>query len=413
VTDNARTPLGPLPPEAPFDEVEQASLGEDVDIDDEARRKILTIHRDLTHLDHYALLAVDRAADRKAIKRAYFDAAALFHPDRYFRKRLGSFKPRLETIFSRITVAHETLSDPDRRAEYDVYLRARERTQSIENALSDAFVEAERVRTAVEREAGVEPEKAPALNDVPQGSQPLLSNVQAPSVDTTVRRDAFARRLLGGRARTSGESPSPSRPPDTLPALLSTADAMALLKQRYEQRVAAVRLAHARQYVARGEASLASGDAVSAANALRVAVGLTPGNADLERRALDAQSRAEALLRDAYSKQAGYEEKTGQFAEAARSWTRVCEIASDDAEAHERAATALAQARGDLKEAVRLARRACSLDPNNARRRVALVNVYIAAGLTENARQEIQTALQLSPSDGTMLAMMKRLGVSG
>ena len=74
---------------------------------------------------------------------------------------------------------------------------------------------------------------------------------------------------------------------------------MEALKQRYEQRVATVRLAHARQYVARGEASLASGDAVSAANALRVAVGLTPGNANLERMAFDAQGRAEALLRDA------------------------------------------------------------------------------------------------------------------
>jgi curved DNA-binding protein CbpA len=371
------------------------------------------LYRDLSHLDHYALLAVDRTADRKAIKRAYFDAAALFHPDRYFRKRLGSFKPRLEAIFSRITVAHETLSDPDKRAEYDLYLRARERTRTIENALSDAIVEAERVRTAVEREAGVEPEEAPTRNDVPQGPQPLVPTVPPPIVNTTVRRDAFARRLLGGRARASNEPPSPSRAPNSSPGPLSTVDAMALLKQRYEQRVATVRLAHARQYVARGEASLASGDAVSAANALRVAVGLTPGNADLERRALDAQGRAEALLRDAYSKQAGYEEKTGQFAEAARSWARVCDIASGDAEAHERAATALAQAGGDLNEAMRLARRACFLDPNNAYRRVALVNVYIAAGLTENARQEIQTALQLSPSDGTILAMMKRLGVSG
>ena len=45
-------------------------------------------------LDHYALLGVARSADRKALKRAYFDLAARFHPDKYFRKKLGSYKLR-------------------------------------------------------------------------------------------------------------------------------------------------------------------------------------------------------------------------------------------------------------------------------------------------------------------------------
>lgn len=413
MTDSAHTLNSLLPAHGLADEVEQAALSEEVDIDETARRKILAIHRDLARLDHYALLGVDRTADRKAIKSAYYDAAALFHPDCYFRKRLGSFKPRLEGIFSRITVAHDTLSDSDKREEYDAYLRTRDRARSIETALSDAAVEAERVQSVVLREAGMEVQEAPPGAGVSRGPALQESNAPGPTVDATVRRDAFARRLLGGRGRSSSQPPTPPQAAVSPPALLSTAEAMAHLKQRYEQRVATVRLAHARQYVARGEASLASGDAVSAANALRVAVGLTPGNADLERKAVDAQGRAEALLRDAYARQAGYEEKTGQFAEAARSWARICEIASGDAEAHERTATALAKAGGDLREAVRYAERACLLDPNDAHRRMALVNVYIAAGLTDKAQQEVATALQLSPSDGTILAMMKRLGVSG
>ncbi len=75
---------------------------------------------------------------------------------------------------------------------------------------------------------------------------------------------------------------------------------------------------------------------------------------------------------------------------------RVCEIAGSDADAHERAAMALAKAGGDASDIVRLARRASSLDPKNAVRRVALASVYIAAGLTENARHEIETALSFS-----------------
>jgi curved DNA-binding protein CbpA len=413
VSDGARTSTASDRADASFDDGEEAALAEDVDIDPDARRRILAIYRDLSQLDHYALLAVDRSADRKAIKRAYFDAAALFHPDRYFRKRLGSFKPRLEAIFSRITVAHDTLSDADKRGEYDSYLHTRERTRTIENALSNAAVEAERARASADREAAVEIAEAPISDEGPRGSEIPVAGAPPPTVDATARRDAFARRLLGGRMRASSQPPGSARQSAPSQPSLSTAEAMALIKQRYEQRVATARLKHARHYVARGEASLASGDAVSAANALRVAVGLNPGDAELERKAHDAQAGAEALLREAYVRQAGYEEKTGQYAEAARSWMRVCEFANDDADAHERAASALVQAGGDLSAALRLARHACSLDPKIAHRRVTLANVYIAAGFTEKARQEIETALQLSPSDGTILAMMKRLGVSG
>ncbi len=242
--------------------------------------RILAVHGQLKDTDHYALLGVERTADIKAIKRAYFDAAALFHPDRYFRKRLGSFKPRLEAIFSRITVALETLSDPDKRGEYDAYVGARERTRAIESLLSSAAVEAERIQTVALREAAIELQEAPIADALSHGPPQTPPSVAPPIVGASGRRDAFARRLLGGRTRTSTQPPTQSKTADSSPRPLSTADAMEALKQRYEQRVATVRLAHARQYVARGEASLASGDAVSAANALRVAVGLTPGNAE-------------------------------------------------------------------------------------------------------------------------------------
>ena len=47
------------------------------------------VHREIQQLDHYALLGVDPKADKKAIKRAYYELAAVFHPDQYFRKTPG------------------------------------------------------------------------------------------------------------------------------------------------------------------------------------------------------------------------------------------------------------------------------------------------------------------------------------
>lgn len=95
---------------------------EEVDIDEERRNWILDVHGRLDRLSHYDLLGVRRDADAKAIKRAYFGLAATVHPDRYFKKRLGSYKPKLEAIFARVTVAFDTLRDAEARARYDATL---------------------------------------------------------------------------------------------------------------------------------------------------------------------------------------------------------------------------------------------------------------------------------------------------
>lgn len=59
----------------------------------------------------------------KTIKRAYYAQAKLHHPDRFFSKDVGALRPKIEAIFAAMTTALETLVDPERRAEYDAYLR--------------------------------------------------------------------------------------------------------------------------------------------------------------------------------------------------------------------------------------------------------------------------------------------------
>jgi curved DNA-binding protein CbpA len=95
---------------------------EDVDIDADMRRYVLDVSGRLDAIDHYQLLEVPRDADPRALKRAYFRLAGLLHPDRFFGKRLGSYKGPLLTIFARVTLAYETLASRTRRAEYDATL---------------------------------------------------------------------------------------------------------------------------------------------------------------------------------------------------------------------------------------------------------------------------------------------------
>src|SRR5262245_16394634 len=101
-----------------------AGADEHVDLDDERRAYPTDVHGRPDRLNHSELLGVARDADKKAIKRAYFQLAATIHPDRYFGKRLGSYKPKMETVFARMTAAFETLSDKDKRVAYDAKLGA-------------------------------------------------------------------------------------------------------------------------------------------------------------------------------------------------------------------------------------------------------------------------------------------------
>ncbi|MGH7437781.1 MAG: DnaJ domain-containing protein [Polyangiaceae bacterium] len=98
---------------------------EEVDIDPALRRYVTDACARLDTIDHYTLLEVPRTAKERDIKRAYLRLVGRLHPDRFFRKRLGSYKPGLQRLFTQITTAHDVLTTPELRAEYDEELSRR------------------------------------------------------------------------------------------------------------------------------------------------------------------------------------------------------------------------------------------------------------------------------------------------
>jgi hypothetical protein len=72
-------------------------------------------------LDYYEVLQVSRRADADTIRRVYHALAQRYHPD---NKETGS-----DHRFRQLMVAHKVLSDPERRAAYDVQLALEDKTR--------------------------------------------------------------------------------------------------------------------------------------------------------------------------------------------------------------------------------------------------------------------------------------------
>ena len=89
----------------------------------QAVRTAVFAERDrLKDASHYAILGVATNASPAEVKTAWFAAAKKFHSDAFSGLDLGSARRVAEDLFTRVNEANTVLSDPHRRAEYDIYL---------------------------------------------------------------------------------------------------------------------------------------------------------------------------------------------------------------------------------------------------------------------------------------------------
>ncbi len=374
-------------------------LEEEADLPPEQKKRILDFFYRLDDLDHYTLLGITKEADKKGVKRSYFELAALFHPDRYYKKQLGSFKPKMEALFNRITEAHDTLVDAAKRADYDAYLAEVATTRGMEAMLERAMAESARVAAEAVASVPPPPESAPRP---PTPSGPSAEEIQR-------RKEALARRLMGGKGPTASR-PSAMEASAPPPRVQSTAEAMDALKRRYHDRLESATQAHAARYVSAAEDALAKNDLVAASTAFGIATKFAPDDQALAIRAQEVKNLADKTLADSYLKQAIYEEKQGHWFEASKSWLKVARL-RNDAESHERSANAIwRSADGDLREAAEHAKMAITLDPSNIANHITLVEVYLKAGLGSSARRAAEAAQKLDATHAGVTALLKRMG---
>jgi tetratricopeptide (TPR) repeat protein len=61
---------------------------------------------------------VKPGATPKEVRDAFYEISRRMHPDRFFKKNIGSFRARIEHVYRKLSAAHETLTDDTKRAAY-------------------------------------------------------------------------------------------------------------------------------------------------------------------------------------------------------------------------------------------------------------------------------------------------------
>ncbi|OGD23237.1 MAG: hypothetical protein A2Y70_06220 [Candidatus Aminicenantes bacterium RBG_13_64_14] len=100
---------------------------------------VLAFRDTLPSMTFYQILDIPPTAAEEDVKKAYFQMARRFHPDRFERKLVADHKDQIDAVFDAITNAYRTLSNKEARRVYD----AKSGSAAIQEDVQNSFRKAE------------------------------------------------------------------------------------------------------------------------------------------------------------------------------------------------------------------------------------------------------------------------------
>lgn len=130
--------------------------------------------------DYYEILEITKQATANEIKTAYYQLAKKYHPDRYRQPEYSDLRSQLETLFSKITQAYDTLREPASRATYEEKMkRAPKSAPAIEARMPS--VPATRLSEGIRIEAQSQMVRPPRRGSTKPLSQPDKPSATPPT----------------------------------------------------------------------------------------------------------------------------------------------------------------------------------------------------------------------------------------
>jgi tetratricopeptide (TPR) repeat protein len=418
------TPAKPLKPAAPVPTFPslypESELAEEAALSPERKRQLLDWYHGADLLTHYELFGLPNDATKKEIKDGYFEVVRVFHPDRYFGKKLGSFKSKLERTFQRLTEAHDILSRPKAREEYDLQISRKSALSEEKQSQRDEI--AARIADYFEQLHSRPTLDAVAAETKLDSSPPLSDRTTSPGPSTPAQPAASPQPPPATRRRSSPRPPPGSNPPTskrtTRPPPGGSDDTR---RQEFAKKLAGGRApsdppvaerntsnSNVKRYLAMADEALANDDPLAAANALKLALHLEPDAPHIALRLASAEKAAAVKMAPHNLTLARNAEAKRHYEAAAELYAKVG-LGKPSAEVFERAASCLLLVKKDLRRAADLAKQATTLDPNRVDLRMLLAKIYEEANMKQSALNELERATKLAPQDASIKEMMRRL----
>jgi len=82
--------------------------------------EVAALHEKIGEMSYYQILGINKQASEEDIKKAYFQLARKYHPDRFDRSTPASDRAKIEDVFDKITKAYHTLTSRELRKVYDI-----------------------------------------------------------------------------------------------------------------------------------------------------------------------------------------------------------------------------------------------------------------------------------------------------
>ena len=349
---------GPESTEAGF----EGELAPNLDISVDAQREILVFEAGLNR-SYWETLGVALDADEREIKRAYFKLSRKFHPDRYYRRNIGDFGPRLDRIFKRLVEACELLSDPTTRAE-------------------------------LQRSMGQLPPP-----DAPPGSDAAGEEGNAETAAKSADREHASSSETPGASDSTGAAITKRQRQQKV---------LDRLRRHFQipERVLIDRRFQASQFYKSAMVALHRKSVIEAESSVRLAIAFDPWNPEYKQGFSEVLAQAHQLRAEALLERASLD--GASQAEALRLYEEALHYRPCDPEIHDKAARLAVELR-ELDKAREYAESACEVDPGESRYHCTLGRVLRSAGLVDKAREALDEALRLDPQNQEVRSELAQL----
>lgn len=377
------------------------------DLTDDERAAIDSLWARRLTSTHYQLLGVPRAAERKAIRDAYFALSRRFHPDVFFKRNLGEYRSRIDEVFRMLTRAYDVLSNAKQRAGYDLHLESLESTPpppptdrppappSVPAPPPVPQFAAKPMVPAAAMGGAVVPPPPPRVLSTATAS-PMTQTASQP-IDPAVRQRA----LESMRRRLNSVVPAAPKGAPTSSAMHPTAPAA----PRGDDREA--RLS---RFIGDGEEAQKRGDFEKALEHFRNALVIAKDDDSIQHRVNAVDQLLKAQKTSGYIEKARDAMREGKAEIAATMWEKAWEGRPTDAALLVNAAEVLAKYGNNRGKAKELAQRALAVDPKAVKAHVVLAQVFITAGLKASARGAIDSIARLDPENPALKELREKLG---